>query len=360
MRIAVDASRADWPRPTGTERYARELCTGFGADPGPHQWTFYSGTPLRREIIGQARNTVLSAPRLWTHVGLAGAMVRDQPDALFVPAHVIPAIHPAASLVTVHDLGYLRYRLAYSPLAWIYLVMSTIWSATVARTIICDSQATEGDLVQHIPAVRGKTRVVHLGVSPKFRPMGTAATEALGNGRDYLLFVGTMQPRKNLARLLRAYKWASCNRGFPRLVIAGSPARDAERIGHLIDELGLTERVWPVGYVAQEDLPALYSGALAFVFPSLYEGFGLPLLEAMACGTPVIAGRNSSMPEIVGDSGLLVDASNTEAISEAIRRVVDDRDLRQRLIARGQTRAAAFTWSATVARVRAAIEDAAG
>jgi glycosyltransferase involved in cell wall biosynthesis len=296
------------------------------------------------------------SPRLWTHLRLSFELLRQWPDVLFVPSHVVPLVHPAATVVTIHDLGYLRYRLAYPAAAWVYLLVSTLWSARAARQVVVDSWATRRDLVRHAGLDPRRVHVVHLGVEPRFRPFEAAelgsALGRLGLEPGYLLFVGTLQPRKNLPRLLRAYELASREAALPPLIVAGG-------LGHRAAELRWPDGARHLGYAAPSDLPALYAGASAFVFPSLFEGFGLPLLEAMACGTPVLAGANSSMPEVVADAGLLVDAANDRAIADTLLRLCTNPDLRATLRQRGLARAAQFTWERAARETLSVLERAA-
>ncbi len=372
MRIAVDASRAARPNPTGTERYARDLLEALVPAARGHELTLYYDREPPRRLPG-ATTRVVPLPRIWTHARLSLEMVRSRPDVLFIPAHVVPLVHPP-TVVTIHDLGYLRYRLAYTPAAWIYLFLSTRWSARVARRVVVDSWATREDLLRHCRVDPARVDVVHLGVESRFRPQPADAVASLGLEPDgYLLFVGTLQPRKNLPRLLRAYarlvKEALGNgrtgadtradAGVPPLAIAGASGYRADELGRLIASLGIRDHVRVLGYVDNELSPALFAGARAFLFPSLFEGFGLPLLEAMASGTPVLGGNNSSMPEIVGDAGLLVDAHDEGAIAEAILRLATDTPLRRRLRAKGLARAARFTWERAARQTIEALERAA-
>jgi glycosyltransferase involved in cell wall biosynthesis len=344
VRIAIDASRAARPSPTGTERYSRDLLRALVPLASRHDVTLYYDREPPERLPG-ATARVVPLARLWTHARLSAEMLRARPDALFVPSHVVPLLHPRATVVTIHDLGYLRYRLAYSFGAWAYLVLSTLWSARAARAIVVDSSATRRDLARHAGVDPARLHVVHLGVDPRFRPVAQPSG-------DYLLFVGTLQPRKNLPRLLRAYELASRQARLPELRIAGS-------LGHAAERLRLPDGARYVGYASPEELPGLYANARAFVFPSLFEGFGIPLLEAMASGTPVLAGDNSSMPEVVGDAGLLVDAADERAIADQLLRLASDARLGASLRERGLARAATFTWERAARETLAVIERAA-
>lgn len=189
-----------------------------------------------------------------------------------------------------------------------------------------------------------------MGVPEEFRPCGpqeqAAVRSRYGLDKDFLLFVGAITRRKNIRRLLAAFREVSKARDVV-LILAGRPGYGAAEELAPIGELGLKDRVRLLGYVAEADLPALYSSAKLFLFPSLYEGFGIPVLEAMACGTPVVTSDCSSLPEVAGGAALLVDPSDIHAIAEAALRLLDDEPLRQDLAARGIERAKQFSWMRT-------------
>jgi glycosyltransferase involved in cell wall biosynthesis len=275
-------------------------------------------------------------------------MLRHPPDVLFVPAHVVPLIHPRRTVVTIHDLGYLHMPEAHPGWSRRYLDWSTRWSARAARRIIAVSGMTKNDLVStlHVPAT--KIAVIHHGVRADPCRLSRTAIDAtlarLAIPRPYVLFLGTVQPRKNLQGLIRAFARVVAA-GLPQtLVIAGRLGWMTEPIHAEVAAQGLAGRVHFAGYIADADVPALYAGADAFAFPSLYEGFGMPTLEAMACGVPVVASNTTSLPEIVGEAGLLVDPLDTDAVADALIAILRDDTLRARLIAAGIERASQFSW----------------
>ena len=223
-------------------------------------------------------------------------------------------------------------------------------SAEAADRIIAISQATKDDVVKHLGIDAERVTVVPLAVDPSFRPLPRAETEAalapLGlTAGSYLLFLGTVEPRKNLGRLLDAVMTLSPDVG--PLVIAGADGWGNDDLGPRLRELGRRGRVRRLGYVPASLRVPLLSGARTFVFPSLYEGFGLPPLEAMACGTPVVTSDVSALPEVVGDAAVLIDPLDVEGLAAAIRRLWDDEAVRDDLRARGLSRARRFTWDVT-------------
>jgi len=351
MLIGFDASRAALANHTGTETYAYHLLLAMATltsanlrlrlyahqPPQPANWPHGDFVETR----------VIPFPRLWTHLRLAAEISRRPPDVLFVPAHVLPLRCPVPAVVTVHDLGYLHYPQAHTPFQRRYLDWTTRRHTRVAQRIIADSQATKDDLIQQYHADAKRIHVVHLGVDPALKPASTREIELVkskyGIAGDYLLYLGTLQPRKNLPRLLQAF--ARVSQKYPHaLVLAGGKGWLYNEIFAKTRSLGLDKRVIFPGFIAPKDKAALLSGASAFVFPSLYEGFGLPALEAMACGAPVLCGNASSLPEIVGNAAILVDPHRVDAISAGIERLLSDAALRQSLVEKGKRRVQNFSW----------------
>jgi len=292
-------------------------------------------------------------------------MARQPPDVLFVPAHVLPLVHPRSSVVTVHDLGYLYYPGAHRFLDGLYLNLSTRYNARAASRVIAISQATKDDLVQQCGIEPDKITVVYFGYDETMQPVEDEATIEKVKARygirgDYVLHVGTLQPRKNLGRLLEAYAMVrkQAKRGEPPcLVMAGRKGWLCDQIFQHIVRLGLESEVILPGYVPRDDLPALLSGARLFVFPSLYEGFGLPVLEAMACGTPVLCSNVSSLPEVAGDAALLVDPLDVKSMAEAMNRLLQDEGLRSQLVERGYRQVRQFSWERCARETLAVLED---
>ncbi len=303
---------------------------------------------------------------LWTHARLSAEMAIHPPDVLFVPAHVLPLVHPRASVVTVHDLGYLSYPEAHTPADRRYLDWSTRWNARQAAAVLADSQATKADLVRAYGARANKIHVIYLGRDDSLKqvtnPLRLAAVKAKYDlAHRYLLYVGTLQPRKNLARMVEAFE-RLCSRpqmADVQLVLAGKQGWLYDALFAQVSRAGLGDRVVFPGYIPDKDLPALLSAATAFVFPSLYEGFGLPVLEAGGCGVPVITSNTSSLPEVAGDAALLVDPHDVDAIAEAMYRIVTDRELAAELARRGHENVKRFSWEKCASETLAVLESVA-
>jgi glycosyltransferase involved in cell wall biosynthesis len=368
--IAIDVSRLSAVERTGTERYSYELLAALARADRYRPYTLYSnGMPAALPPLGPNFSLrSLPLPRLWTHARLGPALMRDRPALLFVPAHVIPLRHPP-SVVTIHDLGYLTFPEAHTARRRLELHLTTRWSLRAARHVIAISRATRDDLVRHYGAEPARISVIHHGLSPAFRPAeddaAAAATRARhGLGGPYFLYVGTIQPRKNLVRLIEAFARAmphlTLAGAAPLLALAGRQGWLSAAITRRAHELGVADHVRFLGYVPDHDLPALLAGSLAFVFPSLYEGFGMPVLEAMACGAPVLTSTSSALPEVAGDAALLVDPADTDAIAAGLARLASEPDLRLTLRARGLARAAEFSWDRCARATLEVLRNAAG
>lgn len=347
--IGIDASRALTDAPTGTEYYSRALIDALLKLDSNFFFRLYTRATPPSSFFPATPNYEIRAipfPRLWTHLRLAYEMLMRPPDALFVPAHVLPLIHPRNSIATVHDLGYKFFPDAHPRLQRAYLDFSTRWNVKRARVVIADSNATRDDIVKFYNAPRERIRVVYPSYNADiFQPSAASEIERVrakyALRSPYIISVGTIQPRKNYARLLEAF--ATLPREYS-LVIVGKKGWLAHSLYARAREMNLSDRVKFLDYVPMQDLPALYAGARLAVFPSLYEGFGFPALEAQACGTALGCANASSLPEVAGDGAMYFDPRDVAEISAVMKRVLDDQALRQSLIERGSANVRRFSW----------------
>jgi len=367
--IGIDASRTVIADPTGTERYSLEITRALIAAGIDDRFVLYFNQPPSSGLLprgGRVEWRVIPSRRLWTVGRLSREVLIRPPDVLFVPAHSLPPLVRGRSVATIHDLGYLAFPDEHPPATRFLRDRANRWSALRATRVVAISEATWRDLVRHYQTPPGKIDVVHHGLDPAFRPIRDrarldAVRARYGLDQPYLIFVGTLQPRKNLERLLLAFDRVVGRAPRPlQLALVGKIGWQEERFRRALARMRAPERVRVLGYVPDADLPTLLSGALALAFPSLYEGFGLPALEAMACGAPVLASSTSSLPEVVGDAGLLVDPLDVDAIADGLERLVSDPDLRATLTARGLQRAAGFTWERAARATLAVLRNAAG
>jgi glycosyltransferase involved in cell wall biosynthesis len=366
MLIGIDASRAIVARRTGTERYSLEIIRALIDVAPDDRFTLYFNQSPPPGLLPQSKRVrwrVIPAPRLWTIARLSLEMAARPPDVLFVPSHTLPPVVPRASVATIHDLGYLHFPDEHPQFTRWLRRISNQWSARRATRVVAISGATRDDLVRHEGVMADRITVVHHGHAPWFQPVrDPARIEAarIRHGLDarYFLFIGTLQPRKNLERLLAAFDEVATDRPGVLLALVGAAGWQPERLRRALAGIRARDRVRVLGYVEDADLPPLLSGSLGLAFPSLYEGFGLPALEAMACATPVLTSATSSLPEVVDDAGLLVDPLDVDAIADGLRTLADDSELRQGLGERGLARAAYFTWRRAATETLALLRDA--
>ena len=427
MTFGFDGSRAFTPGRTGTENYSYQLLKALAKIDRKNKYLVYvrpnsvilrsasdeGSSPTMEDSSpaspGQNDNShwpgnfqfkVISWPRLWTQGGLALETFKDNPDVLFVPAHTLPLIRKPGlkTVVTVHDLGSEYLPSMHQLKQQLYLGFMQKFQLKTATKIIAVSKATKEDLIKRVGIDPKKVNVVYEGYDKDlFKPVkGDTLVNSLRQYKlkpqEYFLFVGTVQPRKNLERLIKAFsviarnevtKQSSPENNPTKIASPASPVRNDElklaiigQRGWLSDEiyqlpkkLGIEDMVKFLGYVPDKDLPALYSGAIALTFPSLFEGFGLPVLEAQACGCPVLTSNISSMPEVAGPAAaggaVLVDPYSVDDIVkgmgrlQAISKACDLTVLgnRQQLVKKGLENVGRFSWEKCAAQTLEVLES---
>lgn len=296
----------------------------------------------------------------WEQTLLSAATYRDRLDLLHCPVNVRPFVARCPVIVTIHDLIFLRYPKSYHPGKQAYLRIMTCWSARHAAHVIAVSRATRQDAITLLGVPARKITTVFNGVGSQFTVLPGDEVEAFRKEKELssrtILYIGTLEPRKNLTMLLNAFKALKSNPSFGdvKLIIGGSKGWYYDEIFATAGRLGLTEgdQVRFLGRVPDEELTLWYNVAGVFAYPSLYEGFGLPPLEAMSCGTPVVVSNTSSLPEVVGDAGVLLEPGDTHAWTRALGDLLTNTARVNELEQRGLERAKLFTWQ------RAATETA--
>ena len=299
---------------------------------------------------------------LWEQLAAPVSALSAGVDLIHGPVNVVPLVSRTPSVVTIHDLAFLQYPEQYPAMQRRYLERMTRLSTQRASRVIAVSEYTARDVSVRLGVPESRVVAVPNGVTAEFYPRD--GSDELARFRrknelpdEFILFLGTLQPRKNLPGLIRAYARLQPSERLPLYVVGGEGWMYSE-IFHEVKRLGLEDVVRFPGYAASETLPLWYSAATAFVYPSFYEGFGLPVLEAMACGTPVVTSDRTSLPEVVGSTGLLIDPDDPDSIAEALRRLTSDADLRASLARSGRERASQFTWQRTARETAAVYRDA--
>ena len=360
--VAVDL-RALVPEATGIGVYTRDLLAALTAGGGGR--TRYLGLvhrPLRDPAAMAALGIeveVEPAPLgvLWQQLTVPRRLARGGVDLFWSPLNTLPVRCPVPAVVTVHDLTAVLFPEAHTARVRWSILPFLARSLERAARVVAVSRATADDLAFHFPEARAKVRVVANGVDPRYRPAAPEEVarirRELGMPEGWVLYVGTLEPRKNVGTLLRAWEGLKAeDEDFPPLVVAGGTGWKSRAVAKRLGELA----PWGLRHLGRVDdgrLLALYQGARAFAYPALYEGFGLPVLEAMACRVPVVTSDTSSLPEVAGDAALLVDPRDAGALVAALRRLVREPALAAELAGRGEERARRFTW----ARAAAAMEE---
>lgn len=358
MQVGFDASALE-TNTTGASEYQRQLLDALLALPDGPALTAY--TPRNLALPERPRLTVRPMP--WNAgdrtvriargaLGWRRRWAADRLDLLHVPFYYLPPGAPRCSVVTVYDVRFARFPDTYPPGRRTFLRLTVPWTLRRARHIVAISTFTKREIVDGCGVPPDRISVIPLAARAAFRPTPDAATlDRLRASHllpeHFILAVGTLEPRKNLVRTVEALALLR-DRGLPHhLVLAGMTYFGEGPLHAAIARHGLEGRVHLRGFVPDEELPALYSLAELFVYPSLYEGFGIPVLEAMACGTPVAASGTTSVPEVAGDAALLFDPTDVAAMADAMARMLEDSALAARLRAAGLARSAQFTWERT-------------
>jgi glycosyltransferase involved in cell wall biosynthesis len=379
MRIAIDYTAAA-RQGAGIGRYARELMDAILAAKSTHHFVLmaaaaglgerWANEQYRLQTLAPSGALIVrSLPitddwmaRLWQRLRLPipAEWITGSVDSFYSPDFVLPPLYKATrALLTVHDLSFLRHPETFPPALRTYLEQAVPRSVTRADHVLADSDATREDLIHLLDMPAAKITTLYGGVSTRFTPdvvpderQRLRARYGIGE-RPYILAVGTVQPRKNYVRLMEACDAIAEQRPLD-LIIVGRPAWLSDPIVAAAEQ---RPYVRLMGFLADDDLPALYRQAAAMAFPSVYEGFGFPPLEAMACGTPVIASTASSVPEVVGDAALSVNPLDVPAWTTALTCALDDNELRAQLRAAGLARATTFTWARTAQQWLSVVES---
>lgn len=413
MLIGIDASRANRNHKSGTEWYSYYLIRWLSKLDKDNQYILYSDCPLEGGLINlksyehsenseenfeisfdkdgyqkldskydNFRGRVLKWPfkYFWTQGRFSLEMIFNRPDILFIPAHTLPIIHPRRSVVTIHDIGFVKDIRLYEKEAMgpenvsgrkilnilvsiitggkyransiDYLRWSTEFALKHAKKIITVSEFTKQEIVDVYKTKAEKIKVIHNGYNKDlFKKIDNTekireVLDKYGIDQPYLFYVGRIEKKKNIPALIEAFAiMRENNKDIKhKLVLAGDASFGYDETKYMMREFDLVNDILLPGWVDERDVPYLYNGADAFIFPSMYEGFGIPLLQAMACGAPIAASNRTSIPEVAGDAALLFNPDYVLSIADAMAKIINDQRLRDELIVLGQERIKDFSW----------------
>ncbi len=364
MRLGIDASYLLEARKSGVETYTLNLLRAWLSLPDRPETFLYAAGP---EAPPDAASVLEAAdcarvsriPRLWLRLRMPFAMWRDRLTVAHFPGTLLPPWLPCPAVTTFYDLAFFRYPEMYDPSE--RPIYDRLIPASAARSaaIIAVSESTKRDLIEFLHVPEAKITVTPLGVDPRFAPVTDAAAivERLGLKQPYLLAcIGSGHRRKNLRAVVEAFDRLA--RPDLRLVVVGAAQRDPEALA-AIERSSSRDRILLLGHLPEDSLPAVYSAAAVFCFPSLYEGFGLPVLEALACGTPVVCSNTSSLLEVAGNAAVFIDPAEPGSLALAVQALLEDEARRRALSAAGLARAREFTWERTARLTLAAYRSAA-
>lgn len=358
MKIGIDASRYKHAEATGVEWYSWHIINGLIeeiADSKEDELILYSKGPLKIKAKN-VTNKVLLAKRLWTLRCLSKEMWLHPPDVLFVPSHTLPLNVPKRSVITIHDVAFKHLKNVYSFSEFHHLNWSTKMAVKHGTKIIVPSEATKKDLVKFFNCNPEKVVVIPHGFE---KPKDVNVHEVMENSvifkyfgitkaTKYALFVGRLENKKNLVRLVEAFAEFSKTNPNYQLILAGKRGLGFEQIAKAVNKLKLAHKVIMPGYITEEEKAVLYKNCSFFVFPSLYEGFGFPLLEAFYYGKAVLCSGNSSLPEVGGDAAHYVNPQSVDEIAQGLNKLANDSKYVDNLVKKGHERLKIFNWKEAV------------
>ncbi len=360
MRIAIQAADLDVERIDGTRVYLLRLLERFGLIFPDESWHLFHRRHFNSHLTPPSLPNYhvhsVPFPLSWTQTRFAWELFRLYPDRLFMPVQALPVLLPknVESVVTIHDLAFKVFPEYFPPQDLRKLNWLTDFSVRYATRLIAVSESTKRDILHWYPDVsESKIRVIHHGFDNPLHVEKPESDDEVGTDvlekfhlspGEYVLYVGALQPRKNLVRLMEAFKVFGRKHISVKLVFAGEAAWMSGQILRAQEHHIFRDRIIMTGRVSFEERTALYKHARLFVYPSLYEGFGLPILEAFASGVPVICANNSSLPEVAGEAALLFDADQSEALSDTLSQLWDNASMRSALIEKGRDQLKKFSW----------------
>lgn len=371
MRFGLNAHLVSFSgtyRQAGVSKYTELLIKHLAQIDSSHEYFIYWGNGTPPQDWAALPNQKLRASRFptekpavriaWEQFLAPGVLLKDRPALLHCPVNVVPLAATCPTVLTIHDLGFIRFPDRYKAAKRFYLHTMTTLSAKRATHIITPSESVRREVIELLKVKPEKVTAIPEAAAPHFRPLPAEQVAAWRESKNlpanFVLYVGTLEPRKNLPLLIKAFaNWCKKNpseAADTKLVLGGGKGWLYEEIFRLVAELGLEPVTLFPGYIPENELPLWYNSATCVVYPSVYEGFGLPPLEAMACGCPVITSNTSSLPEVVGDAGLMVSPDDVAGLVAALQLLLTDAATRQRYAQAGLARANEFSWQKAASR----------
>lgn len=381
MRIGINGKPAFEKRRTGIEEYTYQLLKQWALNPPPGSQLKVYTKDLPSNIPGSSQTLsdyfnadvskelqfeVLKAARLWTQIRLGAALLRDRPDVFFNPMQILPRYTPRRSIVTVHDLGYEYFPESHNHVQFRYLSLTTKDAVRRAKAIIAVSESTRNDLITRYRVPREKIVVVHHGFTLPERADGKSLDQILTHSpgqmfdlkQPYFLFLGRLERRKNIETIIRGFEILKFRHLLPhQLILAGHPGFGYEKISEMINSSPARKDIHKLGHVQGQLKFSCLGQASALVLISLYEGFGLPVLEAQAMGVPVVASLTSSLPEVGGRGAIYIEANDEEALADNLYKLVTFPQFRLHHIQHGYDNVKRFNWRSTAEKTWEVIEE---
>ncbi|MFA6427056.1 MAG: glycosyltransferase family 1 protein [Candidatus Magasanikbacteria bacterium] len=366
MIIGIDASRANGEQRTGVEEYAFRVITemynreqGIGTTE-EIEFVLYTDKPLQGELVELPENWTQKVlawwpKRLWTQIRLSWEMFRNPPDVLFIPAHVMPLIHPKKTVAVIHDTAAIKFPESYNWFERWYSVWSARYALKRAWKVIVPSKFVKEELQNADLRIQNndKVFVVQHGYDEKYKKIEDEkgiekVLKKYSIQKPFIMSVGRLEEKKNTTRIIQAFNKLKTTLGSEtenlKLLLVGKPGYGYGEVRHTLSNSVFKHDIVTPGWVDEQDLPYLLNAAEVFVFPSLYEGFGLPVLESMACGTPVVASKGNSLEEVGGDACVYVDPMSVEDIARGVSEAMQNAECRMQNVNRGLERVKDFSW----------------
>jgi len=345
MLIGIDTSRVTKSQLTGTENYSIEIIKALSRIDDQDDFLLYAQTDTSPRLGDLGKNShqkIMPFPKFWSQIRLSWEMIFKKPDVLFVPSHLVPLIHPKNTVVTLHDLGFKHFPELYSPKELVYHNWGMNFSAKHAKYIIAPSEYTKRDLIRTYAIEPEKITVIWHGFNPElFKPSD------FSKKKPYIFFIGRLEEKKNIVGMIKAYAYLRKEKNIRhQFLLAGKPGFGYENIEKELNDLPeeIKKDVKLLGYIKQDEYIKKLQEADIFLFTTFFEGFGMPIIEAMACGTPVITSSVTSMPEISGNAAVLVDPRKPLQIATALSKIIHSDSLKKSLILKGRVRSKIFSW----------------